>query len=784
MDTLGSSVTYKPIDRESNTIRLLRLFKGMKYYKDPIRCELFEVPLLNEDDAQDDIYEALSYTWGDATQAFEIVVNGQSTPVTSNLYHALYYLRRTDEDRILWIDAVCINQRDDAERTHQVRRMCHIYKKAREVIIWLGETTKEVELLMDAVKMLDRRVLARPKPQKHSERLQVWQDEGRSFLAELKNTNPEFYELRRQALDELLKRSWFRRTWVVQEAANASKATIQCSWKSAPTRAFAFMPALMDVKTETRSQALLDVMPGPLREQSWWHDDRSLCTLLQRFGQCESTEPCDQIYALLGISSDSGTPDCPLKADYQLDISQAIRNTVAFLAFGEILDPQTYPLPPWGIADLRQALPFLRPRLFEWALKQNIVTLARKLIHEHPRVSVNEQLPCGEHPLRLLICNDDLADMGQVLMECEDLDVNMPLGGFTPLSLAARQGRVGITRLLLTRPDIKVASRDLVGKTPLEHAVDGEHIEVMDTILSCYPREAPHPPSNLSWDHTASLLLVYAAEHGKISAIKLLLQKGVSPDAMDSIEFNTALTMATKMGHANAVEALLAFGANPNLSSGVERQALCIAASNGAVDLVRLLLDAGADRETKCKNSGATILWDATTWSAEDLALEMVGLLANRGADVNAKAPNGETALASAASSGNLAMVKLLISHGADIETKDEKHGVTVIWVAVLYNKLPVVQLLADRGADLQVTEESVPAVLWRSADALKRRQKIVDFLYPRGARFPLDDLYLFSKTFKLPDPARTDLADNIRTGTGRPKLGEDILARNRRSVS
>jgi hypothetical protein len=69
----------------------------------------------------------------------EIICDGQKVTVGSELYDALRRLRRPDRERLIWIDALCINQQDVRERNMQVGNMREIYSKADHVLIWLGE---------------------------------------------------------------------------------------------------------------------------------------------------------------------------------------------------------------------------------------------------------------------------------------------------------------------------------------------------------------------------------------------------------------------------------------------------------------------------------------------------------------------------------------------------------------------------------------------------------------------------------------------------------------------
>jgi Heterokaryon incompatibility protein (HET) len=68
-------------------------------------------------------YNALSYTWGDTTQRRQILCDGALCTVTKSLYQALAHIRLKYAATPLWADALCVNQKDDAEKTRQVRMM-------------------------------------------------------------------------------------------------------------------------------------------------------------------------------------------------------------------------------------------------------------------------------------------------------------------------------------------------------------------------------------------------------------------------------------------------------------------------------------------------------------------------------------------------------------------------------------------------------------------------------------------------------------------------------------
>ena len=131
------SFVYDALDSSTNGIRLLSILPYEKpndrETADTVRCKVFPVTF-----ASIPKYEALSYTWGaeDATETIEL--NGQRFKVRTNLYDALHHLRHKTEERVIWVDAICINQKDNDERSCQVSIMPSIYSRAQKVLIWLG----------------------------------------------------------------------------------------------------------------------------------------------------------------------------------------------------------------------------------------------------------------------------------------------------------------------------------------------------------------------------------------------------------------------------------------------------------------------------------------------------------------------------------------------------------------------------------------------------------------------------------------------------------------------
>ncbi|KAK7991055.1 hypothetical protein PG990_015335 [Apiospora arundinis] len=133
------SLYEQPLDPSRSETRLLTLLPSPNFDAE-IQCLLDVVSL---DETTD--FEALSYVWGDPTIREPISVGGDNVLVTTNLIAALRRLRKPESRRVLWVDAVCIDQGHTAEKNAQLPLMARIYRSARSVVAWLGEPTEEME---------------------------------------------------------------------------------------------------------------------------------------------------------------------------------------------------------------------------------------------------------------------------------------------------------------------------------------------------------------------------------------------------------------------------------------------------------------------------------------------------------------------------------------------------------------------------------------------------------------------------------------------------------------
>ncbi|KAK3684055.1 heterokaryon incompatibility protein-domain-containing protein [Podospora appendiculata] len=123
-------LVYTPLDTARLDTRLFELFPGSR--DDALRGSLRTVDLKTNPD-----YDAVSYVWGDPCPCFDLIIDGQLLQIGESLAKALIAMRLHNDSRILWVDAICINQQDLAERGHQVRLMPNIFSAAQTVRVWL-----------------------------------------------------------------------------------------------------------------------------------------------------------------------------------------------------------------------------------------------------------------------------------------------------------------------------------------------------------------------------------------------------------------------------------------------------------------------------------------------------------------------------------------------------------------------------------------------------------------------------------------------------------------------
>lgn len=305
-----SRYQYQPLDPEAQTIRLMRLLPGS--FEDDI-CVSLDTTVLREDRIPK--YEALSYAWGSREDPVDITVtthpfhgllrNGKRVrkagkrvdehlDVTQNLAAALRHLRLKERKRVLWIDAICVDQQNLDERGHQVERMADVYRNAEQVIAWLGPEGDSSTLAMETLGSL-------------SSRLEVdWiqltivpHSPEDTDLADPDIALP-YDDKTWRSIYFLLSRSWFKRLWVWQEMLLARSASLQCGCKAIDWSNFRKGIHCLFSKPVPSNQdfSILVHIENFVCQEASTH---RLDDLLYVTRHCEFSDPRDRIYALLNI---------------------------------------------------------------------------------------------------------------------------------------------------------------------------------------------------------------------------------------------------------------------------------------------------------------------------------------------------------------------------------------------------------------------------------------------------------------------------------------------------
>ncbi|KAK8007325.1 lipase [Apiospora arundinis] len=512
------SFTYAPLDLSRPALRLLCLKAAqnvltpkcnrtlLEVERPPaiekeslIECELIEA-FYDADSVPD--YEAVSYTWGTADGAREICLEGSTFWVTHNLWSLLRDIRYLVEDRILWIDAICIDQGNHGERGHQVQQMAQIYHRARSVIIWLGPLTEPISIIMDALLDLQQHVRGLTwapndlRWQLNRERIERF---SRVYLITLGST-----------FAGILERPWFTRAWIIQEVANARAAVVYCGSKSVSARVFAACPNLLQVQISEHCQAVFDVMPGPSRRESWWSRDRDLYTLLKTFSGTEATRQHDRIYALLGLCPEANSK---ITTDYNKTIPQLIQEIVAFICECDIDDIRSINLDT--VPKFLDNLKMIHNRVLECMFKYSHADVAEayllknkaklyvgpklceiaadyghrseqvlKIIFGLDRRVLKSKYAGGEKLLGIIRHGNNGIATAKVLLERHAGDIinHYNAKGIMPLTAAAKLGNWSLVKLLLAH-GADYDFEDYLRRTPLSYASDAGHPSIVELLL-------------------------------------------------------------------------------------------------------------------------------------------------------------------------------------------------------------------------------------------------------------------------------------------------------------
>lgn len=304
--------------------------------------------------------------------------------------------------------------------------------------------------------------------------------------------------------------------------------------------------------------------------------------------------------------------------------------------------------------------------------------------------SVHETTEEGESLLSLA-CSAGYYELAQVLLamraNVEDRGIK---GDCTPLMEAASGGYVDIVRLLIAH-GADVNAQSSAGNTPLHYAACGGHETVVHVLLEAAANVEEHNENG----HTP---LMEAASAGHVGVASTLLEKGAGINTHSNEFKESALTLACYKGHLDMVKFLLEAGADHEHKTDEMHTALMEACMDGHVDVARLLLNSGAQVNMPIDSFESPL-----TLAACGGHVELANLLIERGANLEEVNDEGYTPLMEAAREGHEDMVALLLAHGADINGQTEETQETALTLACCGGFQEVADFLIKAGGDLEL---------------------------------------------------------------------------------
>jgi ankyrin repeat protein len=168
---------------------------------------------------------------------------------------------------------------------------------------------------------------------------------------------------------------------------------------------------------------------------------------------------------------------------------------------------------------------------------------------------------------------------------------------------------------------------------------------------------------------------------------------------------DSRLSEAAMQGNKDMVRSLLKDRVDVDAAQGDGSTALHWAAFRDDIEMVKMLLAAGANVKVATREGAITPLFMACT----NGNAAIIEALLKAGADANAVNANGTTAVMTAAASGSADAVKVLVYYGADVKAKESAHGQTALMFAAALNRDAAIKALLARGAEANVTTKVAP---------------------------------------------------------------------------
>jgi hypothetical protein len=331
---IHNTAAYQGPNLDEDSIRLLEISPAV-HDTSPLVCTLREATFSSRP-----VFEALSYRWGpdEEEEKETITLNGCPFEVRRNLRDALRFFRRRAPPRqTFWIDFMCINQGDVAEKTRQLRIMDQIYFRASTVVVWLGAGRyAELQREMAGGGHGEGKKPEDEKPQDKKSEGTKLEDEKPQDKKPKDNTSKRDLSRQQELVRYLRTDPYWGRLWILQEIGSARKLQV-CFGEQAMSWA-----NFIQFLTMHNS----DGKDGPLRLNRLLREERyegshTLKRLLEEHKDAQCFEPRDKVYGLVGLATDAvGFP-----MDYTKSLYEVWKDTMEFMNSEKLFDDKSQIVP-------------------------------------------------------------------------------------------------------------------------------------------------------------------------------------------------------------------------------------------------------------------------------------------------------------------------------------------------------------------------------------------------------------------------------------------------------
>jgi hypothetical protein len=354
-----SKETFAHRALDSGNIRLLYLLPGET--GDQLQGVIIHVPYKSSG-----AYRALSYVWGTDQRTKELVTPDGTLQITLSLSKALQGLRHREKPIMLWVDAICINQKDNTEKAQQIRLLPKIFQNAASTYAFLegGKgSDAAIRMLMqvrfkaacDEQSKLERErakeeaeeplenelagetdlgestKLRKRRSSNHRICSENWPEDLPRVPASWKHRSiPDLDAAIWSSVEALFRLPWFRRVWIIQEIVGAPHVKIVCGKWIIDWNDLHFATEIIDREVQMSDNDASGLKSSwepflALAAQREWearHYRWTLMMLLENFRHAESTLNRDRLFALLGLASDGN------EAEFDPDYDSPLEDVV------------------------------------------------------------------------------------------------------------------------------------------------------------------------------------------------------------------------------------------------------------------------------------------------------------------------------------------------------------------------------------------------------------------------------------------------------------------------